>query len=53
LSLPAKLEFIQRTGQPIIAGVGRFGPYVKHDKTYANLEDGDDVLNVGPTARSH
>ena len=34
-------------GEPIIAGVGRFGPYVKHGKTYANLEEGDDVLTVG------
>jgi DNA topoisomerase-1 len=34
-------------GEPIIAGVGRFGPYVKHGKVYANLETGDDVLNVG------
>src|SRR6202030_1703192 len=34
-------------GEPIIAGVGRFGPYVKHGKTYANLETGDEVLSVG------
>ena len=27
--------------------MGRFGPYVKHGKTYASLEDGDDVLTVG------
>ena len=29
------------------AGVGRFGPYVQHCKTYANLEAGDDVLTIG------
>src|SRR5262249_11645219 len=34
-------------GEPIIAGVGRFGPYVQHGKTYANLTAGDDVLGVG------
>src|SRR5262249_9789259 len=32
---------------PIVAGVGRFGPYVQHGKTYANLTAGDDVLTVG------
>ena len=31
-------------GEPILAGIGRFGPYVQHGKTYANLESGDDVL---------
>ncbi len=30
-----------------MAGIGRFGPYVQHGKTYANLETGDDVLNIG------
>src|SRR5262249_40999044 len=34
-------------GEPIVAGVGRFGPYVQHGKTYANLTTGDDVLTVG------
>jgi DNA topoisomerase-1 len=34
-------------GEPIIAGVGRFGPYVQHGKIYANLTAGDDVLTVG------
>ena len=36
-----------RDGEPIIAGIGRFGPYVQHGKTYANLDAGDDVLTVG------
>jgi DNA topoisomerase I len=35
------------TGEPILAGIGRFGSYVKHEKTYANLEQGDEVLNIG------
>jgi DNA topoisomerase I len=30
-----------------MAGIGRFGPYVQHGKTYANLEAGDDVLTIG------
>jgi DNA topoisomerase I len=47
LSLPREVGAHPEDGEPIIAGVGRFGPYVKHDKTYANLEDGDDVLNIG------
>ena len=34
-------------GEPIVAGIGRFGPYVKQGKTYANLEEGDDVLTIG------
>jgi DNA topoisomerase-1 len=30
-----------------MAGIGRFGSYVRHGKTYANIETGDDVLTVG------
>jgi DNA topoisomerase I len=47
LALPREVGIHPEDGEPIIAGVGRFGPYVKHGKTYANLEQGDDVLNVG------
>jgi DNA topoisomerase-1 len=30
-----------------MAGIGRFGPYVQHGKTYANIDGGEDILNVG------
>ncbi|HZD28736.1 MAG TPA: type I DNA topoisomerase, partial [Xanthobacteraceae bacterium] len=47
LSLPREVGKHSEDGEPIIAGVGRFGPYVQHGKTYANLTTGDDVLTVG------
>jgi DNA topoisomerase-1 len=47
LALPREVGIHPEDGEPIIAGVGRFGPYVKHGKVYASLEDGDDVLNIG------
>jgi DNA topoisomerase-1 len=47
LSLPREIGKHPEDGEPILAGVGRFGPYVQHGKTYANLEAGDDVLTVG------
>jgi DNA topoisomerase-1 len=47
LSLPRTVGKHPEDGEPILAGVGRFGPYVQHGKTYANLEAGDEVLNIG------
>ncbi|HLA20887.1 MAG TPA: type I DNA topoisomerase [Pseudolabrys sp.] len=47
LSLPRQVGISPEDGEPILAGVGRFGPYVKHGKVYASLEDGDDVLTIG------
>ncbi len=47
LSLPREIGMHPEDGTPIIAGIGRFGPYVKHDKTYANLEPGDDIFHIG------
>ncbi|MEI9805245.1 MAG: topoisomerase C-terminal repeat-containing protein [Pseudolabrys sp.] len=43
LSLPREVGKSPEDGEPILAGVGRFGPYVKHGKVYASLEEGDDV----------
>jgi DNA topoisomerase-1 len=47
LSLPREVGRHPEDGEPIRASVGRFGPYVQHGKTYANLDDGDDVFTIG------
>jgi DNA topoisomerase-1 len=48
LSLPREVTKHPETGDPIKAGIGRFGPYVQHGKVYASLGKDDDVLTVGP-----
>jgi DNA topoisomerase-1 len=53
LSLPREVGKSPEDGEPILAGVGRFGPYVKHGKIYASLEEGDDVLTVGLNRAMH
>lgn len=47
LSLPREVGKHPEDGEPILAGIGRFGAYVQHIKTYANLEPGDEVLTIG------
>ncbi len=47
LSLPREVGKHPEDGEPIKAGIGRFGPYVQHGKTYASLDDADDVLTIG------
>jgi DNA topoisomerase I len=47
LSLPREIGRHPETGEPITAGIGRFGPFVKHEKTYASLEAGDEVFDIG------
>jgi DNA topoisomerase-1 len=47
LSLPRVVGKHPDDGEDIIAGVGRFGPYVKHGKTYANIGADEDILNIG------
>ncbi|HWM46781.1 MAG TPA: type I DNA topoisomerase [Xanthobacteraceae bacterium] len=47
LALPREVGKHPETGQPIVAGIGRFGPYVQHEKTYASLESPEEALTVG------
>jgi DNA topoisomerase I len=53
LALPREVGKSPEDNEPILAGVGRFGPYVKHGKIYASLEEGDDVLTVGLNRAMH
>ena len=47
LALPRILGPHPEDGEPVEAGIGRFGPYVKHGRTYANIPAGEDVLMIG------
>ena len=45
LSLPRELGKGD-DGEPILANLGRFGPYVKHGSEFRSLEDSDDVYTI-------
>jgi DNA topoisomerase-1 len=47
LALPRDVGPHPEDGEVITAGIGRFGPFVRHGKTYASLEAGDDVYTIG------
>jgi DNA topoisomerase-1 len=47
LSLPREIGKSPEDGEPILAGIGRYGPYVQQGKTYANLDASEDVLTIG------
>ncbi|MGB3808858.1 MAG: type I DNA topoisomerase [Parvibaculum sp.] len=47
LALPREVGLHPETGLPITAGLGRFGPFVLHDGTYANLESPEEVFTIG------
>jgi DNA topoisomerase I len=45
LSLPRELGNGE-DGEPILANLGRFGPYVKHGSEFRSLEESDDVYTI-------
>ncbi len=47
LSLPREVGKSPEDGEPIVAGIGRFGPFVRHGKIYANLDSPEEVFSVG------
>ncbi|MBW8816141.1 MAG: type I DNA topoisomerase [Caulobacterales bacterium] len=47
LRLPREVGLHPEDGKPILAGIGKFGPFVLHEKTYANLPSIDEVFEVG------
>ena len=47
LSLPRQVGPHPEDGEMITAAIGRYGPYVHHAKTYANLPNVEDVFEIG------
>ena len=47
LRLPREIGNHPEDGKPILAGIGRYGPFVLHDGAYANLPSVDEVFEVG------
>ena len=47
LALPRELGRHPETGDAIVAGIGRFGAYIKHGTIFKSLGADDDVLTIG------
>ncbi len=47
LALPREIGPHPEDGVPVEAGIGRYGPYVKHGAKYANLPEVDEVFTIG------
>jgi DNA topoisomerase-1 len=47
LTLPREVGIHPETGKKITAGLGRFGPFILHDGTYANLKDPEELFEIG------
>jgi DNA topoisomerase-1 len=47
LALPREVGMHPEDGKQITAGLGRYGPFVLHAGTYANVADIDEVFEVG------
>jgi DNA topoisomerase-1 len=47
LGLPRTVGDHPETGEAILAGIGRFGPYLRTGDLYVSLKGDDDVLSVG------
>ncbi|WP_269513410.1 type I DNA topoisomerase [Brevundimonas subvibrioides] len=47
LALPRAVGDHPEDGKPITAGLGRYGPFILHAGTYANVADIDEVFDIG------
>ena len=47
LALPREVGMHPDSGEPILAGIGRYGPWLRHEDTYAAIPADEDVLTIG------
>ncbi len=47
LELPRDVGAHPQTGDMITAGIGRFGPFLKHQNVFSSIPKGDDVMTIG------
>ena len=47
INLPRLVGLHPEDGEPILANLGRYGPYVQHGKTYANVANAEEMLEIG------
>ena len=47
LNLPREIGPHPEDGVMVEAGIGRYGPFIKHDRLYANLKDVEEVFSIG------
>ncbi len=47
LALPRTIGTHPTSGEEMVAGIGRYGPYIKMGETWVSLKGDDDVLTIG------
>ena len=47
LALPREVGLHPESDKPITAGIGRFGPYLRHEGRYTSIPAEDSILNIG------
>ena len=47
LNLPKTVGSHPNDGKPIVASIGPYGPYLRHNSKYANIKSSSDLLEIG------
>ncbi len=47
LALPREIGAHPEDGNPITVAIGRYGPYVSHNRNFASIKDAEDIFTIG------